>query len=275
MQSDFFSRAGVEEEYTFPNGDVLALPVRYFDYASISAVFPASAAQVRRLLPSDRLRLVSLLPGTTAVYLAAMEYRHFSARADGAENEPYNEVAVMFPVQRASAANVPLLPLLMPERYPTFGWYVHRLPVTTELALDGGILAWGFPKFLAEITFTESDRTRSCRLRADGKEILTLEVEKVPARPRRMVEHLYNIKDGEILRTPFEFQGEYGTATLRGGASYTLGDHPIADELRGLKMGHVALMREYSPRLQALLHAAPGRRLGTQTEARVAVAAGR
>jgi hypothetical protein len=275
MQTDFFSRAGIEEAYTFPNGEVLTLPVRYFDYAAITAVFPSSAARVRALLPDSRLKLVTLLPGTTVVALAAMEYRRWTVRADSAQNEPYNEVAIMFPVLRASAAGVPLLPLLMPERFASFGWYVHRLPVTTELARDGGILAWGFPKFQAEISFTESACARSCRLRTDGKEILTLEVEKLPTRPRRVDEYLYTVKDGDLLRTRFETRGEHGAATLRGGASYTLGDHPFADELRGLKMGHVALMREYSPRLQALLHAAPERRASMQVESRIAVPAGR
>ena len=274
MQSDFFSRTGVEEEISLGNGEVLNLPVRYLDFTAISAAFPADAARVRALLPSDRLRLVQVVPGKTAVALAAMEYRRWSVRADGADEEPYNEVAVMFPVLRGPAAGVPLLPLLMPGRFATFGWYVHHLPVTTQLARDGGIAVWGFPKFLAEITFTETDRARCCRLRADGKDILTLEVEKLPARPRHTDEYLYSLKHGRLLRTRFEIQGEYGGAGFRGGASYTLGDHPIAEELRGLKIGHVALMREFSPRLQAMLHAPRGRRLAHRPEMRIAVPAG-
>jgi hypothetical protein len=274
MQNDFFGRARFEEEFTLSSGEVVTAPARYYDFAAITAVFPASAGRVRALLPTDRLRLVCLLPGVTAVALAAMEYRRWSARADGAEDEPYNEVAVMVPVLAAPAVNVLALPLVVPNRFKTFGWYVHRLPVTTALARDAGIEALGLPKFLAEITFTETARTRSCRLRADGREILTLEVEKLPARPRRIDDHIYGIRDGVPLRTRFETEGKYGIASFRGGASYTLGDHPIAEEMRELKMGHMALQRQYAPHVQALLHAPVGHRPSVREAPAVAAPAG-
>lgn len=275
MQNDIFSQAKPEGEYTLASGGVIAAPARYYDFTAISAVFPASAAYVQALLPTERLRLVRLLPGMTAVAFAAMEYRHWSVRADGTEAEPYNEVAVMIPVVADPAVNVPALPLLMPDRFATFGWYVHRLPVTTELARDAGIELLGLPKFLAQITFTETGRTRTCRLRADGQEILTLEVEKLAARPRQIDEYLYGISDGKPLRIRFETRGEYGIASFRGGASYTLGDHPIAAELRELKMGHVALQRFYAPSVQALLHAPAGAPPGVREAQPIAVPAGR
>jgi hypothetical protein len=224
----------------------------------MGAAFTASAARVRAALPTDHLRPVQIVPGTTVVYLSALEYRRFTD-AGGQVGTPYNEVVVGIPVLAASAVNVPCLPLLRPEWFKSFGLYVHHMPVTTQEALDAGVEILGAPKFLAEITFEETARGRRCRLRADGREILTLDVAPAPTRPRHTDYTLYTVKDGRVLRWRFETRGEYGIVDLRGGASYTLGDHPIADELRCLRMGHTALERIYAPRLQAMLHPPPQR----------------
>ena len=66
----------------------------------------------------------------------------------------------------------------------------------------------------------------------------------------------YTVKDGQILKTLIQTQGQYGIARFRGGASYTLGDHPIAQELRALGMGKTAVEHLYAPRVQSMLHPA-------------------
>jgi hypothetical protein len=38
------------------------------------------------------------------------------------------------------------------------------------------------------------------------------------------------------------------------GASYALGHHPIAEELRALGMGETAVERLYAPQMQSMLH---------------------
>ena len=55
-------------------------------------------------------------------------------------------------------------------------------------------------------------------------------------------------------------QGECGISRFRGGASFTLGDHPIADELRSLDIRPSPVEVYYAPRVQSLLHPA-GQRL--------------
>jgi hypothetical protein len=163
----------------------------------------------------------------------------------------------------------------MTGRFQSYGQYIHRMPVTTEQARDLGIALWGTPKTLADITFTDTDRERSCRVRADGREVLTLTVEKLPVRQRREAFCMYTYQDGELLRWAFETQGEYGSASLRGGASLALGDHPIAEELRRLQVGSVALERSYARQVQGMLHLPLERIPGRQTRERVAVPAGR
>ena len=77
---------------------------------------------------------------------------------------------------------------------------------------------------------------------------------------RAMNYYCYTVKDGQLLRTLIQAQGQFGIAKFRGGASYALGDHPIAEELRALGIGETAVERIYVPQAQSMQHPA-GKRL--------------
>lgn len=192
------------------------------------------------------------------VALTAMEYRKI------ADVAPYNEFAVSVPVQYEPMVNIPGLPvlfnpLLSPRWYRKFGMYIHYLPVTTQAARDFGVEIWGYPKVVAEVSFEDVGNARRCRLGAEGRDIITLTVEKLPTKARRIDLHTYSVKDGRLLRTPVQTQGQYGITRFPGGASYTLGDHPIAGELKTLGLGKTALGRFYAPQVQSMLHPASER----------------
>ena len=254
MEKDFF--AGVEvERMELPSGRVMELPVRYYDWSAMMAHFPAPVAKLRELLPSQRLKPALLTPGTGLLTLAAFEYR------DLACFPPYNELAIGIPVQYEPAVNIPALPLLRQQWFSTFGLYIHHLPVTTQEAYEFGVEVWGYPKFLAEISFEETEQVRRCFLHADGKDILTLEVEKLRTKKESLDYYSYTVKGGQLLRTHIEVQGEAGMVRLRGGATFALGDHPIADQLGALNIGEKAAECLYAPRVQSMLHAAERRLL--------------
>ena len=62
------------------------------------------------------------------------------------------------------------------------GWWVHHLPVTTEVALRAGRSLWGYPKFLADIGYEWDGPRRICTLAAEGSEILRVVVDtRLPA----------------------------------------------------------------------------------------------
>ncbi len=252
METTFFAGVGVEET-VLSTGARIGLPVRYYDWSAMMAHFPAPTAALRRLLPTDRLKPAELVPGTGVVSMAAMEYRGI------ADVEPYNEFGIMVPVIYEPSRNVPGLPLLFPDRFEHFGLYVHHLPVTTQEAYVFGVEVWGYPKCLAEIVFEETDRARLCRLRADGQAIATLEVARATARTRPLDLYSYTVKDGQLLRTRIQAQGQVSMPRLRGGASCDLGDHPIAEELRAAGMRRSAVERLYAPQVQSMLHAAAER----------------
>ncbi len=249
MEKTFF--AGVKiVDVELSTGVRIGLPVRYYDWSAIMAHFPAPAAKVRKLLPTNKLKLAQLVPGTAILSMVAMEYRQV------ADVAPYNEFGIMVPVLYEPTVNIPGLPLLFPHWFRRFGLYIHYLPVTTQVAYDFGVEIWGYPKIVAEISFEDVGQVRRCRLRAEGKDIVTLDVNKLATRARSMNYYSYTVKDGQILKTLIQTQGQYGIARFRGGASYTLGDHPIAQELRDLGMGKRAVERLYAPRVQSMLHPA-------------------
>ncbi|MGB3906475.1 MAG: acetoacetate decarboxylase family protein [Anaerolineae bacterium] len=247
MDKDFF--AGVETtEFVASTGERVELPIRYLDWSAIVSGFTASADKLQELLPSKRLKPAVLTPGRGVISFGAFEYREL------VDYPAYNEFGISIPVLYEPTVNIPGLPLLAPQWFKTYGLYVHYLPVTTEVARDGGIEIWGYPKFLAEIAFEETEESLRCRLRAEGKDIMVLEVEKLATRPRSMDWYTYTVKGHELLKTRIQVQGEIGMSALRGGATYTLGDHPIADELRSLDIGDKTVQCIYAPQLQSMLH---------------------
>jgi hypothetical protein len=60
--------------------------------------------------------------------------------------------------------------------------YIYHLPVTTEIALRGGIDYYNYPKFLADILFTDTDEHVTCDLFREEEHILTISGEKIPTR---------------------------------------------------------------------------------------------
>jgi hypothetical protein len=257
VEEDFFAATKIEET-VLSTGDRIGLPVRYYHWSWINALFPVPAPRAQRLLPSRKLRPLLITPGTAMICIGAMEYLRI------ADVAPYNEFVIGVPVQYEPAVNVPGLsllfhPLLSPQRFKKFGVYIHRLPVTTQAAYDFGVEIWGYPKLVTEIVFEDEDQARRCRLRAEGEDIVTLEVKKLSTRARPISWHTYTVKDGQLLRTLVQTQGQYGISRSFGGASYVLGSGPIADELAALGLGNRAVGCIYAPQIQSQLHPASER----------------
>jgi len=251
MEEGFFKGAE-NEKIQLSAGGWYDLPIRYLDWSAIHALFPASSAQLRQLLPSKKLIPMSLCPGKALISLMAMEYRQIAGV------KPYNEFSIGIPVQYEPTVNIPGMilifhPLLAPQRYEKFGVYIYRLPVTTEEANALGIEIWGYPKIVTEIVFEETGIVRRCRLRTGGADTLILEVKKLPTKIRSIDLYSYSVKDKQLLRTKIQTQGQYGISRSLGGGRCKLGDGPIADDLRGLKIGKTALGCFYAEHVQSIL----------------------
>jgi hypothetical protein len=243
---DAFFRDVRAEAVVLSNGATITLPRRYYDWQGMMAHFPAARAGVEKLLPTNKLVPAQIIPGIAILSLVAIDYHRV------AEVQPYREFAIMIPVLYEPLINIPTLPLLRPRWFKRFGLYVLHMPVTTQESRDVGVELWGYPKFVAQIDFETTDQIHRCRLQSEGKEIITLEVKKIPTRAKSIDYHCYTLKDGQLLKTLIQAQGEFGVTRRRGSAGFTLGDHPIADELRAAGMRDDAVESTYVLQAQSM-----------------------
>jgi hypothetical protein len=216
------------------------------DWSMMMAHFPVLAARVRSLLPSSALRPARLVPGVAVVSVGGLEYR----RGDVG---PYNEVMVGVPVLFRPRIDVPAVPLLLAERLSSFGVYAHAVPVTTQRACEVGVAGWGFRKFVAQVTFADLGAVRRCHMQADGQHILTLTMRKPPGKVSQWNFTVYTAGQARLLRSRVKTTGTYAVTVVRGGAWLRLGQHPLAQQLRELRIGRVAVASRWGERLQSLL----------------------
>ncbi len=204
-------------------GHDFKLPILYRRLDTFFAMFGADHRAAAALLPSPRMKPVKVWPGRAAVVLNAFNYLD-------TDIGPYGEFSVGVPCTMRHAGR------------RLWGVYVHRLPVTTEIAMVGGIEVWGYPKFLCDMKFENTAADHVALLTLDGQLILELRVKKGGLGiDRAMNLGTFTVKDNEIVYTSLVTQGlarimPQGLAALRTGphqmgaelARLSLGDRPIA-----------------------------------------------
>lgn len=234
---------------------LVELPQCYYDFSFIMANFPASARKIRRLLPTDSLEPVEIVPGVAVVTLAAFEYRTMATL------QPYREVAVMMPVRFEPESRVPLLPLLWPDDYDV-GFWVHHLPVTTQEACDVGVGVWGLPKVVADITFQDVGWMRECTLREDGQHVLTLSATLGEPRAAARQFYAFSMHNGQLLKSLVDTRAQYYEWKVPGRASFRLGTHDVAQDVRELDVQNFAIAGLTAFSARSRLH--PGEVLAPQ-----------
>ena len=228
---------GVERQTAEIDGVKFRSPVEYRDSFQMSASFEVPVVGVKALLPSSDLHLVLVKPNTTILIMGAMEFRQPEVMA------PYKQFTVLLPV------------FFCKKKQPgLYGHYIVYLPVTTEQAKNSGIRFYGLPKFLAEVAFSEDKETRRCQVRADGKEIISFAVKKLPCQLQTMQNYCYSAKAGHLYRYRIKSRGYWQISQQCGGAEYKLGDHPIAAKLKELNIGKISLNHFYAAKMQSLVY---------------------
>jgi acetoacetate decarboxylase len=232
-------------------GYTVGLPVRYYDFEVFMLLYTAPYKNVEKLMPSSRIKPVSLWPGKAGVMLCAYKYK------DIADVEPYNEWSINIPVQYGAKSLIPLLPAIQPEWFKNAGSYVHVMPVTTEEVVHLGIDLYGFPLSLGDISYeTDGDRLAST-FNDNGTRVITMTMKKIPTKRMHMKNVVNTVQDGMFNKFTFEFVGNIGIKVFPAkklAASYTLGNHPIADEIRGLQLAKNPIMLVYSDHIEGLMH---------------------
>ena len=215
------------------------LPILYFRDDLFLLFYTADLARVKQVLPSDHLHPVTL-PGRKAVVgVGAFNYIETSIG-------PYGELAVVIPVVYGPKAPPPVLPLVLEGGYNGFGMVVAHLPVTSRIARDAGRGEWGYPKFVADMDFTMTPEYMECRLAEEKNLIMTLRVGR-QGLFRRDTNPLvtFTVKDGNLVRTVVRQKGSYRFSLRPAGSFLELGNHPVADFLRDMKLSASPLQSRY------------------------------
>lgn len=223
----------------------LYVPVFYYDVMFLSVSLLAPTARLKALLPSKRLHPYRITPWHSLVSITTYSYRE-------SDIGPYNEVSISIPVTLDKPTPLFTGSLRsVPKEQKT---YMHHLPVTTEIAREVGVEFASYPKFIADIDFSEEDAWITCKLQAENKHILTLRGRRLALQQvsRHRVHPITN-RRGTLLRCEFIVsERAMGNSRNAEDVELTLGDHPIADELRDMKLGKV-MTYMYCPKMQGIL----------------------
>ncbi|TSD99714.1 hypothetical protein FOS14_10610 [Skermania sp. ID1734] len=241
------------------------LPILYYDNSNVFALFSADPDAV-----ADKLAGTGLVPAIhfghrPVVAVALYEYRQTSIG-------PYNEVGVGILVNpEGSKRHRPLTGwtqlLRSPDRREQ-GAYILDLPVTTREACAAGSEIWGYPKFVAPISFELGGGRFSSVTEDpdDGSTIMELSGRAVPVLPTPpMPLVLYSFNHGAMVRTNVDLRNGM-QAHLPGGLKLRVGTsrHRMANNLRDLGLDGarpfaVASTDRFQSRLNAGVAYAAGR----------------
>ena len=236
------------EKYTV-QGRILTLPVEVRSARSGAATFAVPVGAAQAVVAPTGLQVAEMRPGKAIATIAFVKY-------EDTDLDAYNEVAIAFLVRLHDAEPATSTKKALEVLRNKAGVYIHHLPVNQGFTLEAGRTIWGYPKFMADIDIDERPGMTTCSLRHDGAHVLTLTVRR-GIRPWPRVPNLptYTYLDGVLRRTPWKTTAE-GTRGRIGGASLTLGSHPIADELRSLGLPHRAMVSTTVDRVGARFGAA-------------------
>jgi hypothetical protein len=131
----------------------VAMPILYFDDSNVMAFFFVDLAKAQALVAREGFKAINVGMGKALAGVAFYEYRHTSIG-------PYNECGVAIAVTPPDT-RLPWIPLYSLLRHPDknrIGFHILDLPVTTAAACAAGREIWGYPKFVAEIGFSQKGR---------------------------------------------------------------------------------------------------------------------
>jgi hypothetical protein len=221
------------------------VPVFYYDAMIMGALFAAPRTKLKACLPSDRMHPLRLTPWHGVLSLSVMEYRD-------CDLGPYNEVSISIPftLDRATPALTGIV-RKAPEEPSS---YIHHLPVTTEIARDLGVEFAGYPKILANIEFEEATDRVTCHVAEGDRHILSLSGRRLETRQApRLRMHIFTARQGRLLRSELILsERQRATSRRTADVQLTLGDHPMAQELKALNPGRL-LAYQYTPQYQSIL----------------------
>lgn len=248
MADDFFT--DIEQVEINVAGGTAKFPIFYRDARMFTIMLPAKVMKLRRMLPDTRFVPAQMLPGVGGLALTAFEYYDTDV-------QPYNEFSIGILLNSPYYAPVPCYNAIRQYLARMYSIFIHHLPVTTEIALRGGIDFYNYPKFLADIDFSDTSDLVTCDLARDGERILTMSGEKLYSsalgemkflcnlyhyRQPQLAEFKLNVVEGAIRWLPQNVSWAFNPSSS------------IGRELCDVVIGNRALMYLYMPKIQCVLY---------------------
>jgi hypothetical protein len=224
-------------------GRALGYPSFYRDGSSALGLFLVPVRRANALIAQSGFQVAKLLPGRAAFTLTCVHYTDSDCGV-------YDEISLAFFVQKfASPRRLPYLGTwwdVARSRAPSHTW---RLPVTSTLARDAGIRMWGFPKTLEDIRFELSGGRAGWALYDGGRQVLGYSVRARGSRHQPpSPTPVYSLFEGapHVSQLTQEFRD---LGVRLGDGRLSLGEHPVADELRSLGLPRRPLLSAWMGRL--------------------------
>lgn len=248
MDDEFF--AGIDQVELKVDGGTAKFPIFYRDARMFTLMLPANLLKLKRMLPDPRFTPAQVLPGVGALALTAFEYYDTDVA-------PYNEFMMGIVLNSPYYAPVPCYNILRQLISGIFSVYIYHLPVTTELALRAGVDFYNYPKFVADIDFSDSDGRIACDLHRGGQRILTMSGPKPPTRTLGEMKFMCNLYQSRQPQLA-EFKVNAIDAVMKWSPadvawSFDRGD-PMGAAAADVVLGSRAVMYMYMPRIQAVLY---------------------
>lgn len=245
--SSFFS-GYPQEEITF-GGFTGKSPMFCRDIGLMGAVFTADLKVIEEMLPLG-YRPIRISPRRGLVAIHCIEYRD-------SDVGPYNEVALSLMIHPGGGGLPGPVRVAMCNALDSYHTFVQELPVNTEISVQGGRMVFNYPKYLANIVFTETSSHRTCTVKNVRTQALILEMTcarlKTHARHKLITINSYPIIGGESYRAKMLVNlQEFGVAHLRRRASIQPGDDEHARSFTRLALGR-PLQYSYAPSGEAIL----------------------
>jgi hypothetical protein len=215
-------------------GEQVSIPVEVRSAKMVGGIFTAPFTATRRLIEYSGLRPQKVAGTLALVIVSGVQYT---------DNDlgPYNEISLAIAVEPLDGAGSGPAALVT-GNLTTF---IHRLPVNQEFTCAAGRDIWGFPKWVADISFQERATATDVVMIDGGEFAMAMHVDRrfaLPTPPSEQALSCYSFSNGVVRCTPWTMRLS-GSRLRIGGASVEVGErNQLADDLRSLGFPKRALL---------------------------------
>lgn len=230
-------------------------PLFFKDLSMMLAIFEVDAKVAKRYLPSSDFKLVSPFPGKALVGINCFEYKD-------TDIGPYNEVSIAIAVENKKW-KPGFVSVVGSTLSQNFHANILQLPVTTDVALHGGLDFFNYPKYKANIEFQENTSERTCTVSDNDELLFSFTMKKLKTKSydqnksfnafNKALFNSYPIINDQIMQADLLVnQIEKGTQWMGKGFTVQIGDHEKSQLLKELKLGRL-MQQVYLPKGEAVL----------------------